>query len=164
MQQDVLGLDVAVHDIVMMRVVERTRDLPGDRQRLVDAELFVTLQAVAQRFSPHVRLHVPQKTVGLPRIDQGENVGVIEPRGDLDFIDESFGAELRGDLGPQHLERDLAVVLPLAREIDGRHPARADLSLNVVTGGEGRREALHAVQHRYCTIPKRLFWAVIFMK
>ena len=36
---------------------------------------------------------------------------MLEPRGELDLALEPLGAERGGELGVQHLERDLAVVL-----------------------------------------------------
>jgi hypothetical protein len=39
MQENVLGLDVAVDHAVAMRVVERVRDLARGADRVIDAEL-----------------------------------------------------------------------------------------------------------------------------
>ena len=36
--------------------------------------------------------------------------------------------------------RDVAVVLEVAGEVDGRHAAGAELALDAVVGGEGRRQ------------------------
>ena len=41
-------------------------------------------------------------------------------------------AEHRAELGAEHLERDLAVVLEVAGEVDGGHAARAELALDDV--------------------------------
>jgi len=43
---------------------------------------------------------------------------------------EAAGPERGGDLGPQDLERDLAMVAEVLGEIDRRHPARAELALD----------------------------------
>ena len=58
-------------------------------------------------------------------------------RGDLDLPQEPSGAERGGELGPQHLDRDLAVVLEVLGEIDGGHAALAELALDAVAVGEG---------------------------
>jgi len=55
---------------------------------------------------------------------------------------EPIGAEDGGELGAQHLERDGAVVLKIARAIDRGHPAAAELTLDRVTAREGRPHAL----------------------
>lgn len=43
----------------------------------------------------------------------------------------------RADYRAQHLERDFAIVLEVAGQVDGRHSARADLTLDGVAVGEG---------------------------
>ena len=47
-QQDVLGLDVAVDDVVPMRVVQRRCDLGCDADRVRDRELLLPVEPVAQ--------------------------------------------------------------------------------------------------------------------
>src|SRR3954470_9551580 len=49
LEEDVLGLDVAVNDAVPVRVVERAGDLAGDSQRVVDRELPLAIQSRAKR-------------------------------------------------------------------------------------------------------------------
>ena len=51
-QQDVLGLDVAVDDAVPVRVVERVGDLARDAHGLVDRQLRLAVEPVAQRSRP----------------------------------------------------------------------------------------------------------------
>ena len=48
MQQDVLRLDVAVDHIVCVRVLQRIPDLARDAQRVVDRQLLLTREPVAQ--------------------------------------------------------------------------------------------------------------------
>ena len=68
---------------------------------------------------------------------------------DLDFLEEPFGPEDGGEFGPQHLDRDLAVVFQVLGEVDGRHPAHAKLSLNGVAVGEGGGETFEVMGHRW---------------
>ena len=51
-QQDVLGLDVAVDHAVAVGVVERVGDLGGDADRVGDGELLLAVQPIAQRSRP----------------------------------------------------------------------------------------------------------------
>ena len=60
---------------------------------------------------------------------------------------EPLGAEHRGELGPQHLERDLAVVPEVVREVDGRHAAGAELALDAVAVRQGPLEAAEELGH-----------------
>ena len=54
-------------------------------------------------------------------------------------VKEPLGAEYRGELGMKDLDRDLAVVLEIVRQVDRRHPARAELALDAVAVGESAR-------------------------
>ncbi|CAN5836379.1 hypothetical protein BH24GEM1_BH24GEM1_30080 [soil metagenome] len=51
MQQDVLGLDVAVHHVVPVGVVQRRGHLPGDPQGIGHGELLLPGEPVAQRLA-----------------------------------------------------------------------------------------------------------------
>ena len=66
--------------------------------------------------------------------------GCCSVRGRLDLGEEPLGAERRGEIGVQHLDRDVAVVLEVVREIDGRHAAAAELALDAVAIGDGSGE------------------------
>ena len=57
---------------------------------------------------------------------------MLQPRRELDLVEEPAGAEEGADLGLEELDRDLAIMLGVAREVDGRHPALANRSLNDV--------------------------------
>ncbi len=61
---------------------------------------------------------------------------MLQRRRGLDLREESLGADHGGELGAQHLERDLAVVLQVVCEIHRGHAARAKLALETVTVGE----------------------------
>ena len=43
---------------------------------------------------------------------------MLEPRGRLDLGQEPLGAERGGEIGVQHLDRDVAIVAEVVREID----------------------------------------------
>ncbi len=55
---------------------------------------------------------------------------VHEARSRFHFAKEPIGAHRVGQLGMEHLERDLATVLHILGEIDGRHPATSELALD----------------------------------
>jgi hypothetical protein len=75
-------------------------------------------------------------------------VGVIEPGGELDLAQEALGPQGRGQLRPQHLDRDRAVMLLVLGEIDRGHPTAADLPLDRVAVGEGLRDAFQQIGHQ----------------
>ena len=72
---------------------------------------------------------------------------MLEVRRDLDLGEEPLDAEHGAELRVEHLERDVAVVLEVAREVDGGHAAAADLALDGVAIGERRVELGDGVDH-----------------
>src|SRR5881394_3691822 len=134
--QNIRRLDVAMNHAALVRVLERAGDLPGDGHRFFDAELLLAIELGPERFAPHEGLDVPQELIGLAGVDQREDVRMIEPRGDLHFIEKSDDAEVRGDFWAQNLERDLAVVLQLAREVHCPHAAGPDFAFDRVPIGK----------------------------
>ena len=62
---------------------------------------------------------------------------MAELRGELDLAQEAVAAERLGEVGAQHLERDVAVVLEVVREVDRGHAAGAELALDAVAALEG---------------------------
>ena len=59
---------------------------------------------------------------------------------ELDLAQESLGAQRLPDLMLQHLDRDVAVVPEVAREVDRGHTAHAEFALDAVAIDEGSRE------------------------
>ena len=55
---------------------------------------------------------------------------MVEPGGDPHFAEKAIGADDGAQVGTKHFDGDLAVVLQIAREVDGGHAARADLALD----------------------------------
>ena len=58
----------------------------------------------------------------------------------LDLGEESLAAEHGAELRLEHFDGDVAVVLHVVREVDGRHAAGAELSLDAIAVGERDRE------------------------
>jgi hypothetical protein len=71
---------------------------------------------------------------------------MLQVGGDPYFLQESLGPKHRGELGVQNLDGDPAVVLFVVREINGRHPAAAELTLDGV-GGERTLNLFDAISH-----------------
>ena len=72
---------------------------------------------------------------------------MLEVRGDAHFAQEAVGAEHGGEVGPQDLDRHLAVVPRIVGEVDGGHPALPELTLDGVAVGEGLAKLVRDV-HR----------------
>ena len=145
-EQDVLGLDVAVDDAVLVGVVERARGLGGDAEGVFERELALAAEPVAQRFALDERHGEPQLAGRFAGVEHGQDVGMLEPGGEVDLALEALGAERGGKLGEEDLEGDGPVVAEVVREIDDRHAAAAELALEGVAVGEG---VAHAVRHSH---------------
>ena len=72
---------------------------------------------------------------------------MLQVGGGPDLGQEPLGAEHGGELGLQHLERDLAVVPEVVGEIDGRHAALAELALDLVLVGQGGVQSFEEFGH-----------------
>ena len=154
-KQDVLRLDVPMDHILGVRVVEGRGDLPGDAEGLVDRELLLTFEPVAQRFTLDVGHDVEEKAVGLTGVVQRQDVRMIQPGGDLDLSQKPLGPEHRCQLGPEHLDGHGAVVLQVVGEIDRRHAAAAELVREGVAAGERGVETLERLtRHSACRAPR----------
>jgi hypothetical protein len=98
LEQDVLRLHVAVHDAVTMRVAQGVGHLAGDRQRVVNGELALPSEPVAQGFPLHQRHDVIEEAAGFTGVVEREDVGMPQPADDFDLAQESLAAEGSGDL------------------------------------------------------------------
>ena len=143
--EHVLGLDVSVHHALLVRVFERVSDFADDPHSLVDRQRTRARDAIAQRLPLHVRHHVEEHITLASRVVEREDVRMMQPRGDPDLAQESLGAEARGELGAQHLHRDVPVVFGVLGQVDGGHAARAELTLDDVSTGEGGGELCERV-------------------
>ena len=78
---------------------------------------------------------------------------MLQVRRDPDLGEEPLGAQHGAQLGIEHLERDVAIVLQVLREVDGGHAAGADLALDPVAVSESGGQALQRVgQHCACAV------------
>ena len=148
-QQDVLRLDVAVDHVVAVGVVERIGHLRGDADRLLDRQRLLGDEPVPQRLSGHDRHDEIEEAVGLPRVVERQDVRVVEGGGQPDFAQEAVPAQRLREIVAEHLDRHLAVVLEVAREVHRGHAALAELALDAIAVGQGGGEA-ESVGHGHC--------------
>ena len=67
---------------------------------------------------------------------------MVELGADADLLEKPLAAQHRGQLGAQHLERNGAIVLQVAGEIDPGHSAGTELALDRVAARESRGETV----------------------
>ena len=149
MEEDVLGLEIAMDDMVAVCVVERAGDRRRYSESFVDWELLLTVEAVAKRFALDERHNVEERSVRrLSRVEERKEIRVLEVGGDADLGEKPLDAHDRGKLWVENLQRDVSVVLEVAREIDRRHASSADLALDCVAIGERMKELVSQLWHR----------------
>ena len=141
--QDVLRLDVAVDHLARVGDREAAGDLDRVGDRLLRVERAVAADPLLQRFA----LDVLEDDVGvaavLAGVDHRDHVGVGELGHRARLLAEALElVGLLGHLAVHHLDRDLAVERLVARQVDGRHAAAAQLRLQPVAAGE------HGADHR----------------
>src|SRR6185312_10109386 len=67
--------------------------------------------------------------------------------GELDLLEEALGAEDGRELGVEHLDSDLAMVLQILGEIHGRHAAGAEFALDAIAIGQRWGQSSNGVAH-----------------
>ena len=81
-------------------------------------------------------------------IEDGQNVGVLEPGCELDFAEKALQPLGPAELGANHLHRHRALVPKVPGQIDRRHAAGTNLALEQVSAGQGvgqmRRDVAHS--------------------
>ncbi len=122
-EQQVLRLDVAMHDAVLVRVLQRLADRRHDGQRLLRREA-ARLHRLPQIHAIHELHEQVVKPARLPEIVDRDDVRMIERRERLGLVRETFGKLRIGHpLRREQLQRDQAAQRLLPRLIDHAHPA-----------------------------------------
>ena len=88
-QQNVLRLDVAMDDALGVCVGQRVGDVAGDVARNAGDELSLAIDPLAQSFAAHVRHHIVEECLDVPRVVKRENVWVLKLCQEPDFANEA---------------------------------------------------------------------------
>ena len=125
-EQDIVGLDVAVDDLVGVRVCERVRHLPRNARGVSDGKLLLGLEQLAQRRAvdaPHDEI---EDLVLSPDFVNRHDVGMLETRHGLRLAHEALRYDaLRRELDVQDLHRHVAIQHIVAR---AKHRGEAPLT------------------------------------
>src|SRR6185503_4410208 len=146
-QQDVLGLDVPMNDVVRVREVERIRDLGGQPHGIVHRQRPFATQPIAERLSLDERADEVAGLVGRSGVVERENVRMLEPREQPDLTPESLGAARVAQVGAKDLDGDVTVVAQVARKKDHRRATVAELLLDHVPVTEYVLKAIRENAH-----------------
>ena len=120
----------------------------GDLDALLYRELFLAIELVAQRLTLDAGHDIIKERVGCAGVEQRENMGMLQVGCNFDFLEEPLRTDDRRQLRMQNLDGNFAVVFEILRGIDGGHAAGTEFTLEGVTIGKGRREAVKGVGHR----------------
>ena len=141
LQQDVVGLDVAMNHALGVGIGEGIRRIAQDIGAISRRKAAEPAQAVAQRLARDIAHGVEDVFADLlDRMDR-HDVGMSQSRGHPRLVHEPLaqprhGRALRG----QELECHGAIEPHVAREIDDSHPAATELALKRIAPGEGGLE------------------------
>jgi hypothetical protein len=116
--------------------------------RIGHRELLLPSEPVAQGLALHVRHHLKEIGVGRARIEQREDVRVLQVGGEPNLGQEALGADHRRKLGPQNFQRHPPVVPNVVSHIHGRHAPGADLTLQPLSVGQGGLKPGKQLGHR----------------
>src|SRR4051794_22970605 len=133
--------------MMAMSIVQRGGDLTRDPERVADGELLLPGDAIAQGLAFDERHHVKQIRFRLARVEQRKDVRVLQIGGQLDLGQESLGTDHGGKLRTKHLERNLSVVPEVGRQVDGRHTAGADFSVQTIAFSQSGLEPAEQFGH-----------------
>ena len=151
-EQNVLGLDVAVDDAVGVGVRQGVRHLGGERDDLVHRQLLLPAQPAPQGLAIHerhdeIRRLAARAVVDGARVEDREDVGMLKAGRELDLAEKAGDSAGPAQLRPDDLDRHVAAVSQVLRQVDRRHAARADLALESVAFSERGHQALEGVGH-----------------
>jgi len=143
--ENVLGLDVAVHDAVLVRVLQPPGGFAPEAEGLGKRRGRRAVEPLTQVLALDVRHGEPEMACGLAGVEDGEDVRMLQPGGGVDLVEEPLGTHLDADLGAEHLERHRPPVADVLGQVDHGHPAAPELPLDgvaiakrVAQGGAGR--------------------------
>ena len=113
------------------------RHFPGDLERVVERELPLPGEPLAQRFALYKRHCIPELPGPFTGIEDGQDMRMLQAGGHLDLALEPLRTQGGGELRMEDLQGDQAIVLEVSCAVDRRHPPAAELTLDRVTAGEG---------------------------
>ena len=133
-EKDISGLEIAMEDGALVRVVDGPGDFHEEACGLAGIERDgVCGQALSER-AAFDELHAEKRTpVLLAHLVNGNDIRMVEPGGGLGLGTESLHLPLAGELAGEHqLECDHAIKGQIARPIHHTHTAVGDLLEQVV--------------------------------
>src|SRR6185437_14289072 len=125
--------------------------------RFIDAELRLAVELGAQRLAFDKRHYVVEESICAAAVKERQNIRMLQRRSGCDLLNEPVSAEYGRQFRLQYLDRDVAVVLDIVREVHVRHTTLTELALDRVPiyecGGESFGRSHRAVSTRIIFAP-----------
>jgi hypothetical protein len=153
-QEDVLGLEVAMHDPVRVGMLERLADAhrhahhPGEIGRRLRVQIRSRHQLHDEEWNPRVLADVVHR----------DDCRVVQRRGRARFAQQPFARLGRRRRRRQHLHRDLALELEVGRAEHDPHAAASQLGVEAIAAPErraGRQPGNRGAVERACLFELR---------
>ncbi len=93
MQEDILRLDVAMHDAAPVCVFQCARDLGDDSDCVVNRQLRSGVEQLTQRLSIHGGHDVEKHAIDVARVEQRDDVRMVQFRGEMNLSEKAFGTD-----------------------------------------------------------------------
>ena len=135
-EEDVVGLDVAVDDALLVGHGQCVGHVADDAHRLGHGELAHARQLGAERFALDEGHDVEEEVALAAGGQEGDDVRVLQPRRQAHLALEALDADGRGGFRREDLHHHLALDLHLFGEEDAAHPAAAELAQDEVAGAD----------------------------
>jgi hypothetical protein len=135
--EDVFGLDIAMHHTIPVCIGQRVDHLTEDPHRLCNRQLSLPREPRAERLAGDKRHDVVQKIARRAGCEERDNVGVLEPGRQPDLALEPFGVDADTHLGRENLDHHLTREPRLLGEEYAAHPTTPELPQDVVTLADG---------------------------
>src|SRR5262249_41901755 len=144
-EDDVIRLEIAVDDALLVRGRERTRDAACDLRGLVRRQSAARRDAIRERFA-FEELHDKEGAAiyGMPEVEDFDDAGMLDRTRGFRFIDKPLHELGAGhQIAAQQLYRGAATEHVVGRAIHGTHAAAAELAVESVAAEQradhGRR-------------------------
>lgn len=122
-----------------MRIIQRIEHFASDSDPLVNGKLRLSAEPIPETLALQKGHDVVQDATGLPGVEQGENVRMLELGGDPDLPQEPLAPQ-RAQLTAKHFDSDRPVVLEIPGMEHRSHCSMAELPLDQVAVGQCSRD------------------------